>query len=386
MEKALAEDRRSLLFLINSLAFGGAETQLVRVAMQLKQRSWDVRIVTLIPPQAYVEELESAGIPVTTLGMRRKVPDPRAILRLARLVRLWKPDIMHSHMVHANILVRVARPLAPVPVLVCSIRSIYEGSRLREILYRLTDPLCDMTTHVCWAGAERYIRIGAVPEHKMRYIPNGIDTITFCPNAEARARLRSELGVQDAFVWLAVGRFETPKDYPNMLTAFAQVVPHCPNSLLLLAGDGPLRGEMKNLVCSLGIQPHVRFLGIRRDVPQLMNAADAYVMSSSREGLPNVLLEAHATGLPVVATDVGGNREIVVDGVTGFIVPPRNPDALAEAMQRMMDIDEDERMQMGSAGRQHIIENYSMERVVQQWEELYRELLNRKGMQIAPEP
>lgn len=376
----------SIFFAITSLAYGGAETQLVRVASRLKQRGWEVRIVTLIPPQAYVEELESAGIPVTTLGMRRKIPDPRAILRLARLVRLWKPDIVHSYMFHANLLARITRTLAPAPVLVCSVHSIYEGSRLREVLYRLTDPLCDMTTHVCQAGAQRYVRIGAVPEHKMRYIPNGVDTGAFCPNEEARARLRSELGVQDAFVWLAVGRFETPKDYPNMLTAFARVVPHCPNSLLLLAGDGPLRGEMENLACSLEILPHVRFLGIRRDVPQLMNAADAYVMSSSREGLPSVLLEAHATGLPAVATDVGGNREIVMDGKTGFIVPPRNPGALAQAMQRMVNMGESERLQMGAAGRQHIIENYSMERVVQQWEELYRELLSRKGMQKASQP
>ncbi len=375
-----------ILFLINSLAFGGAETQLVRVATQLKQRGWKVRIVTLIPPQAYGEELEGAGIPVTTLGMRRKIPDPRAILRFASIVRSCKPQIVHSHLVHANLLARITRTLAPVPVLVCSVRSIYEGSRLRELLYRLTDPLCDVTTHVCQAGAERYIRIGAVPEHKMRYIPNGVDTTAFHPDKEARARLRAEWGVQDAFIWLAVGRFETAKDYPNLLTAFAQVVPQYPNSLLCIAGDGPLRGEMERMARSLGIQSQVRFLGIRRDVPQLMNAADAYVMSSSREGLPNVLLEAHATGLPVVATDVGGNREIVVDGVTGFIVPPRNPGALASAMRRMMDMDERERTQMGDSGRQHILENYSMERVVQQWEDLYHDLLSRKGVTIAPEP
>ncbi len=119
------------------------------------------------------------------------------------------------------------------------------------------------------AGAERYIRIGAVPEHKMRYIPNGVDTTAFHPDKEARARLRAEWGVQDAFIWLAVGRFETAKDYPNLLTAFAQVVPQYPNSLLCIAGDGPLRGEMERMARSLGIQSQVRFPGIRRDVPQL---------------------------------------------------------------------------------------------------------------------
>lgn len=381
MDETRTRDSKSILFLINSLGYGGAETQLVRVATRLKQRGWEVRIVTLLPPKAYEEELNSMGITVTTLGMRRKIPDPRAILRLARYIRLWKPRIVHSYMVQANILARVTRLLAPTPVLVSSLRSISETSRLREVLYRLTDPLCDVTTHVCQAGAERYVKIGAVPAHKMRYIPNGVDTSLFRPDVGTRVRLRSELEVHGSFVWLAVGRFETPKDYPTMLCAFAKVVSDLPNSLLLLAGDGPLRSEMEHTACSLGVQHHVKFLGIRRDIPQLMNVADAYVMSSSREGLPNVLLEAHATGLPAVATDVGGNREIVIDGKTGFIVPPRNPDALAQAMQRMMDTDESERLQMGAAARRYIIENYSMEHVVQQWEDLYRELLSRKGVQ-----
>lgn len=386
MGEAQTRDGTSILFLINSLAYGGAETQLVRVATRLKRRGWSVKVVTLIPPTAYVDELEQESIPVTTLGMRRKIPDPRAILRLARMVRLWKPDIVHSHMVHANLLARVTRLFAPVPVLISSARSIIEGSRLREVLYRLTDPLCDMTTHVCRVGAERYVKTGIVPAHKMRHIPNGIDTDLFRPDGEMRARGRCELGVSEAFIWLAVGRFEVPKDYPNLLTAYARVAQSHPHSLLLLAGDGPLRSEMEGIVCSLGIQHRVRFLGVRRDVLQLMNAADAYVMSSSREGLPNVLLEAHATGLPVVATDVGGNREIVRDGESGFIVPSRNPDALARAMQHLMSMSERERSQMGAVGRQHIIENYSMEHVVQQWENLYRELLSRKGVQSAPEP
>jgi len=108
----------------------------------------------------------------------------------------------------------------------------------------------------------------------------------------------------------------------------------------------------------------VKFLGIRRDIPQLMNAADACVLSSSREKLPNVLLEAHSTALLNVATDVGGNSEMVTDGVTGLLVAPRDPDALAEAMVNLMRMDADSRRQMGLAGRQHIVENYSIDRVV----------------------
>jgi glycosyltransferase involved in cell wall biosynthesis len=282
-------------------------------------------------------------------------------------------------MVHANLLARIVRFLAPIPVLICSARSIDEGGRFREVLYRLTDPLCDLTTQVSQAGLERYVRMGAVPRHKIRYIPNGVDTERFKPNLEDRLKFRKELGV-DGFVWLAVGRFDPPKDYPSMLQAFARVVHKHSNTILLIAGDGPLRKTMENLARELGIEKRTKFLGIRRDIPQLMNAADAYVMSSSREGMPNVLLEASATGLPIVATDVGGNREIVLDGVTGFLVPPRNPEALARAMLRIMDLSDEERKEMGERARKHIEVKFNLDRVVDLWEILYYELLEKKGI------
>jgi len=374
---------KRVLFVTTALALGGAETQVVHLAIRLKSRNWDVRVISLMPPRAYVVEMQAAGVSVFSLDIKRKVPDPRPFLRLARLIRVWRPEIVHSHMVHANILARIVRPLVRVPVLVCTAHTIDErgrkgSGRLREFLYRLTDPFCDLTTQVSQAGLERYVRVGAVPRHKIRYIPNGVDTERFKPNFEDHLKVRKELGV-DGFVWLAVGRFDPPKDYPNMLQAFARVVHKYSNTILLIAGDGPLRETMENMARELGVEKYVKFLGIRRDIPQLMNAADAYVMSSSWEGMPMVLLEASATGLPIVATDVGGNREVVLDGITGFLVPPRNPEALAEAMLRMMDLPEEKRREMGKAARKHIEENFSLDRVVDMWEALYKELLEQKG-------
>jgi glycosyltransferase involved in cell wall biosynthesis len=288
----------SLVFLTTGLAYGGAETQLVRVAIRLKARGWDVRVISLMSPQAYVDKLEAAGIPVFSLDIHRRIPDPRPILQLARLIRESRPHIVHSHMVHANLVARVVRPLAPVPVLICTAHRIEEGGHLRELLYRLTDPLCDLTTQVSRAGMERYVRVGAAPVKKIHFIPNGVDIECFKPNLEARLYLRHELGLEGNFVWLAVGRFDIPKDYPNLLKAFTQVTREKGEVRLLIAGDGPLRPAMEELVQELGFREQVRFLGIRQDVPDLMNAADAYVMSSLWEGMPVVLLEASAMRLP----------------------------------------------------------------------------------------
>jgi len=367
-----------ILFVSTSLAYGGAETQLVHLATRLKSRGWEVGVISLMPPKAYVKDLEAIEIPVFSLGIRWKFPDPRPVLRLARIIWKWRPDIVHSFMVHANILARIVRALAPVPVLICSARSVNEGSHFREFLYRLTDPFCDLTTQVSQAGLERYVRIGAVPRYKIRYIPNGVDTERFKPNREDRLKVRKELGV-DGFVWLAVGRFAPPKDYPTMLQAFARVILEHPESILLVVGDGPLKKTMENMVRELGIEKQVKFLGIRCDIPQLMNAADAYVMSSAWEGMPNVLLEASATGLPIVATDVDGNSEIVLNGITGFLVPPRNPEALAEAMLRLMSFSIEERKKMGKMARKHVEVNFNLDRIVELWESLYYELLEKKG-------
>jgi glycosyltransferase involved in cell wall biosynthesis len=369
---------KRILFLVTGLAYGGAETQVVYLATRFKSRGWEVGVVSLIPPKAYIEDLEKADVLVFSLDIRRKLPDPRPILRLVQIIRKWQPDVVHSHMVHANLLARIVRPLAPFPVLVCTAHNIDEGGRLREVLYRLTDPFCDLTTQVSQAGLERYVHVGAVPRHKICYIPNGVDTERFKPNLEDRLKVRKELGVE-GFVWLAVGRFDPPKDYPNMLQAFARVVHKHLNTMLLIAGDGPLRKTMENMTRELGVEKHVKFLGIRRDIPQLMNAADAYVMSSEWEGMPMVLLEASACRLPIVATNVGGNAEIVLDGQTGFLVPPKSPEALSQAMLRMMDLPEEVREKMGEQARKHIESNFSLDRIVDCWEALYYELLNRSS-------
>ncbi|MBT9173924.1 MAG: N-acetyl-alpha-D-glucosaminyl L-malate synthase [Syntrophomonadaceae bacterium] len=368
-----------IAFIATCLKLGGAETQLVRLAVALKKRGWRVGVISMQSRGAFAEELGEAGIALATLNMRRGVPDPRALIGLSKILSQWQPEVVHSHMVHANLLARVARLFCKIPVLVCTAHSISEGGRWREIAYRLTDPLADITTNVSRAAVARYIQAGVAPRGKIVFIPNGVDTETFKPNEAAGRHMRDELSIGEGFVWLAAGRFEAAKDYPNMLRAFKEVVLKRPDAVLLLAGQGSLLEETKNIADELGLKNKVRFLGVRRDVPEIMNTADGYVMSSAWEGLPMVLLEAAACSSPIVATDVGGNSEVVLNEESGYIVPSRDTGALAGAMLRLTELPETERKRMGEAGRAHIEAHYSLERVVDRWEELYKELLQRKG-------
>lgn len=376
-----------VLFVTTSMMAGGAETQVFLLARELRRRGHDVAVVTMRDAEAYQAELAALGIPLTSLGMRRGVADPRALLRLAAEVRARRPDVVHSHMVHANLLARLARLLAPMPVQISTAHNLTEGARWRELAYRLTDPLCTLTTNVCPECVERFVAAGAVPRRKIRYLPNGLAVGAFERDERAGSEVRRALAAGGAFVWLAVGRLEAQKDYPTMLQALAATRRQSVTPLLWVAGAGPEREALERQRAALGLPAEqVRFLGHRGDIPALMAGADGYLMSSAWEGLPMVLLEAAVARLPRVATDVGGNGEAVEAGVDGLLVPPRRPDALAEAMLRVMAMPESERARWGRAGRARVERLYAIERIVDRWEALYLELLERRGAVRAPAP
>lgn len=378
--------RGRVLMLTKSLSLGGgAEVQTVNLAVGLRGRAWQVRVVSMLPPVGDIYPLREAGIPLRSLQMQGGFPDPRALLRLAQQIREFQPDVLHSHMTHANLLARVTRVLCPVPVLICTLHGLrmYGVKRdlawIKEAAHRATDTLAEATTAVCKVAGERYVSVRAISPGKIRIIPNGVDTSQFCPDPAKRSGTRRALKIAHQFVWLAVGRLEAVKDYATMLRAFALVARDSTESVLLISGTGSRHAELSQLISELDICQRVIFLGQRSDVCDLMNAADAYLMSSIFEGLPMVLLEAAASGLPMVATNVGGNPEIVLEGATGFVAPPGNPRMLAEAMRRLMALPPDERTQMGAAAREFCISNYRLERVVDQWEDIYGEFLKARG-------
>jgi glycosyltransferase involved in cell wall biosynthesis len=368
------------------MGMGGADKLLMTAAQAMQSHGHSVRIVSLTSLGPMGLEAQSLGIPTESLNMPRGLPDPRALVRLIRLVHSWKPDVVHSHMVHANLMARVLRLFIRVPALVSTIHNINEGGRARMLAYRLSNGLVDHMTIVSEAAADRFVSDGIVPRRLLTVIPNGVDVDLF-RNVSSRARetIRESLGPGQVFIWLAVGRFEVAKDYPNMLQAFAMVRDREPRAVLLLVGRGSLQHEAEALVREIGLGDSVRFLGVRHDVPEVMSAADAYVMSSAWEGMPMVLLEAAAAGLPIVATRVGGNHEVVQEGETGFLVPPRDAEALAKTMIRMMELSSDQRRAMGALAREHVRTEYGLERVAEQWESLYRQVLTRKGFALAPQ-
>jgi glycosyltransferase involved in cell wall biosynthesis len=367
--------------LITSLCrSGGAESQVFRLSTELKARSWEVCVVSLIKPAAYVRQLEEQNIEVHSLDMKPGVPDFRAVFRLRSLIQRFRPDILHCHMFHANLLGRITRLVCPIPLLICTAHGVQENSRKggpswhRELLYRATDNLAERTTIICNAAYERYVRVGAVARNKLQVIPNGIDSGVFAPSRERRTSIRHEFGIGSEFVWLAVGRLVIQKDYPTLFNALEQLPTH--RFVVLIAGDGPLEADLRVECTRRRLNDKVRFCGAREDIVDLYNAADAFVMSSDSEGLPMALLEAASVGLPAVVTDVGGNSDIVVDGITGYIVPPSKPVQLAAELQRIMEASPESRESMSRAARRHCQQNYRIAAIIESWLDLYTECLS----------
>jgi len=376
--------QRRLLLLCTAMGVGGgAEEQVIRLAYVFQSRGWKTLIVSMLPPGTMPADFSSHGIELLHLGMRRGIPDPRGLLRLAKVIRNFRPDVVHSHMVHANLIARAARAIAPFPVLVCTHHNLtmageeHDHSALFEFAHRVSDGFAERTTTICRAAADYCIARRAVPASKLMVVPNGIDCEGFTFNPEARRRLREQLGVDRDFVWLAVGRLELQKAYPTMLRAFAQL--RSEGQTLLICGRGSLRDQLAALAVELGIGERVRFLGLRDDIPELMSAADAFALSSDMEGLPLVLLQASAAKLPIVATNVSGNPEVVIEDVNGYLTPPGAPDVFAQAMARMAALSRADRAALGQAGLERVRAMFELEPVVDRWEELFDELLEASG-------
>lgn len=366
-----------ILQVISLLGTGGVERQVMYLADGMIQQGHDVRIMVLRGPSTNTvfttkARLHLLGITKSPWGALR------AAWRARRIIREFQPDVIHCHMFHAIIFTRLLRPFAPIPYLICTPHQALttlnqqEGAKKYVCAYRLTDPLADLMTNVGEEATQTFLTAKAVPPGRIRTIHNGYDTERFRPNPEVRTRLRKEFGIGDeTFLWLAVGRLCDAKDYPNMIAAFAKVAALYPDTMLYIAGDGPLEQECRGMIASLNIGDAVTLLGVRSDIPDLMAAADGYVLSSAWEALPMVVGEAMASGLPVVATACSGIQELLGD--SDLIAPPKDAHALAEAMMKVINLPQDRRRAIGATNRERLCKHFSLEGKCSEWVTLYKE-------------
>ncbi len=381
----LARDERlRVVFTINDLRIGGAERQLVELARGLDKARYAVTVVTLYPGQPLEEELrETPGVELVSVARRHKL-DPSPLWRLVRLLRERRAQVVQPFLTPASFFTLSAAILAGVPVRVATERcGLRRRPGLGSEVYRfLEDRLCRWAQAVV-ANSEagrRYVIARGVPAEKVRVVYNGVSPARLCFAPAERRQVREAIGAAEAAPVVGmVASLQPAKDYPTFLRAAALVAESVPEARFLVVGDGPLRHQLPALARQLGLGERVAFVGQRPRVAPYLAAMDVAVLSScDHEGCSNFLLEAMALRRPIVATDVGGNRELFQDGQPGLLVPPGEPAALARAVLTLLG-DAALRERCANAGQELYRRRFSLDSMVAAYDALYQELWRRGG-------
>jgi len=326
-------DPKRIAFCITELDPGGAERNLLQLAKRLDRANWEPHVYSLQPGGALISDFETAGIPVTSLQASKR--NPLGIVnQLTRELKQFQPHILQSFLYHANIVGRIAARRACVPIVVSGVRVAEKRSKRRLWLDWLTDRL--VTHHVCVSAAVAQFMIdqAGLPAEKVTTIPNGVDAACF---AEAKPVDLSQFSIpKNSTTLLFVGRLDPQKAPLNLMQACEPVLSRQKQVHLLLVGDGPLKPDIESWIEQHSLVNRIHLTGWRDDVAGIYKAAHCLVLPSLWEGMPNVVLEAMAAGLPVVATNVEGCNELIQDHQTGLLVPPDDISALSEAISAML--------------------------------------------------
>jgi len=371
-----------IMHLITDLAIGGAEVMLYKVLSRLDRSQFQNSVVSMTDRGSLGDKIEALQVPVFTLGLRRGIPDPRALYRLLRLLRAERPHILQTWLYHSDLLGLAAGRLAPVPVVAwnirCSDMDLREYPQLTSLVLRTLVWLSRFPDVVIFnsnAGWLFHQRLGYRPR-KSSMIPNGFDLDEFRPDPDARSWFRKELGLSPVIPLVGlVARYDPMKDHENFLRAAASVVKQRPGIHFVLVGQGvdESNQELITEIRNHNISLNLHLLGNRHDIRNIMPALDVLVLSSAfGEGFPNVLGEAMAAGVPCIVTNVGDAPMIVAD--TGRVVHAKDAAGLAAAIREVVDMPAEERRRLGRAARRRIEECFSLPSVVRQYEVLYREL------------
>ncbi len=366
------------------LAIGGTERQIFNIRDGLDRTAFQQHLGCFgrFDEQLSVD-LSGTPVQVYRIGKLYGVRAMRELLRLSRHLKRERIDILHAYNFYANVFAVPAARLAGVPVVLASCRDTGEywtarQRRVNQLVCRLADGVIVNAEAI----KARLIEEGYAPE-QITVVHNGIHCPPVKTAAERRAVRRTLSVPAEGPLIGVVARLARLKGIEYFIDAARAVLNRLPDAHFLIVGDTCVdpgyREELKQLTARLGLQDKLTYTGFRLDIPDLLPALTVSVLPSiSGEGLSNSLLESMAAGLPVVATNIGGNPEVVVDGVTGVLVPPKNPSELARAICQVVET-RGLAEAMGRAGRQRVVDHFSNDRMIDTTQSLYQELLRRKG-------
>jgi glycosyltransferase involved in cell wall biosynthesis len=366
-----------LLQIVPDYGLGGAERMAVHLMLNLDRKRFEVGAISLYDPAGtyFERQLARGSVPVWYLGKRRG-PDPRMLPRIASVIRRFRPHVIHTQ----RYVLRYTLPLASYRRVAARVHTVHNLAEKE-----LDHPLVGLWIHrlafrhgVLPVSIGQEVTASIVRTHGIDNsptIPYGIPVQEYRTPSISREMWREREGfAPEDVLFVCVARFFPQKNHRLLLDSFARGVASDPHAHLLLVGSGPLELEVKKRAETLGLRNKMRFLGVRADIPEILGAADAFVLSSDWEGNPLSVMEAMAAGKPVICTAVGGVPELVEDGECGLLVPQRDEKALAKAMKYILE-DSEARTRMGRASARRAIERFDLKTMTEAYEDLFRTTL-----------
>jgi glycosyltransferase involved in cell wall biosynthesis len=376
-----------VVYIIDHMGLGGVQTMLRTVLPHLPAHGFAPTLLNLRRPTELSRALEADGVPVISLGLRRWSPAQLAVL--AAELRRRRPAIVHTTLTVGNMLGRLAAIMAGVPTIVMEdqlsvSQDLYSVPPPVVLAYRLLEPLLARRTSV-YLGPSRMVQLAGAaakrwPVERCRVLPNAVDCRRFAPAAD-RAAARAALGLQEGPTVATFGRFVAQKRIGDVVEVARRVIPALPDAQFLIAGGGPLEGELRRQIAAAGLGRSVRLLGRRGDTERILAASDCYLSVSGGEVFSVAILEAMAAGCPVVATRAGGTAEQVAPGVTGRLAEIGDLDGLAAAVARVLG-DREERERMGRAGRERAERCFDVPVIAAEMALIYSELVPKQHLSL----
>ncbi len=376
-----AKKKLRILQVVPQLGYGGAERIAVDLAVSLDHERFDVQVVSFFDPfsSLLVDRLKEAGIPFKTLNKKLGL-DPRMFVEVYREITRSKPDVLHTHLQALRYIIPHLF-LAKRPYVVHTIHSIaekehrdYAGYWIRRLTFkgRITPVAIAHGVH------ESIARVYGIPECTL--IANAVDVQNYSTPTVLREAWRQQEGFSDAdFIFICVASIREAKNHDLLINAFAHVAGEYGSDVhLLLIGDGILRSHIEQRVQELRLENAVHLLGIRKDIPEALNAADVFVLPSNWEGNPLTVMEAMSAGLPVIATNVGGIPDLVVPDQSGILIPPQDQHALQEGMMLLFQ-ERSLGKQMGQTGKAIAQQRFALSYMTEKYEALYLKLTKRQA-------
>jgi glycosyltransferase involved in cell wall biosynthesis len=368
---------------------GGSERHILHLITRLDRTRFAPMICCLYETGPLYSLAQARGVACFCLHMRRTGGSlttlwsvARGTARLVQLMRRERVAIVDAYLFLAYILAIPCAWLARVPVRIAqprNLRTVKPPLVGRRLLERVVNRLVTLVVANSQAVAQDTMEDEGLPARRIAVIRNGVAI----PDERLGQGVRPPGLPAGGRIILCVANLRQGKGHPDLLAAAADVLPRFPDVALVLVGEGNLRPAIEEAVARYGLVGRILLLGQRDDVPALLDAADLFVLPSHEEGLPNALLEAMAHGMPVIATAVGGTPEAVEDGVSGLLVPPRDPGALAKAMTALLG-DPPAARRFGQMGRARVAKFFTLDRMVAETESLYSALLSAHGRRAAP--